>query len=339
MATTSPTRRRAERPYRRSLADLVRGGTAGTRREIAALGGTWGRVLAAPYWAWYGFHSVSAGDLAAAVAFNALMALIPLILLLASLGGLALQADELLQTALHAVLWAVPEADAEAAVVALVRARQGSPVLGAVGLFGFAWAGSNFVNCLARSLNRVYGARDRHFVHERLRAVLLVSLFALLALLVFVTATLPTLFVSEELDAVFRAWLLASGRVQAISYLAAFGAALVLFLFVYRVLPNAGQRLRDVWPGSLTAALLFVALLQVFPLYLRIVGGASRYGAFFGFIPLLVVWFSVLAHVLLFGAYVNATYHRQCRGDAVIAGVPLPGCGSDDEDGGEMGRS
>lgn len=310
--------------------------------RFAAFGRVPARLLAAPYRAWVGFHAVEAGDRAAAVAFNALLALIPLILVVVSLGGLALQADDLLQATLHALLWAVPEADADAAIDALLQAREGSGVLGLVGLIGFAWAGSNFVLCLARSLNRVYGAPDRHLVHERLRAVAIVAVLAVFALAAFFLATLPTLFVRGDVAPVFAAWALAQVELKVASYLVAVAAALALFFSIYRVLPNAGQRLRDVWPGSATATLLFVLLLQAFPIYLRLVGGASRYGAFFGFIPLLVVWFSALAHVLLFGAYVNASYHRRCLGAAEIAGFDLPGCPGDERserEQAELGRS
>jgi uncharacterized BrkB/YihY/UPF0761 family membrane protein len=56
---------------------------------------------------------------------------------------------------------------------------------------------------------------------------------------------------------------------------------------------------------------LFVALGQAFPLYLRLTGGVNRYGAAFGLLTLLLAWFAVLAHLLLFGCYVNVTYRRR----------------------------
>ena len=96
-------------------------------------------------------------------------------------------------------------------------------------------------------------------------------------------------------------------------YVVALLAAVSLFLVLYRVVPNAGQRLRDVWPGSLTAAVLFVTMAQAFPIYLRLAGQYNRLGAGFGFVSLLVGWFYVLAHVLLFGTYVNATYQAKRR--------------------------
>jgi len=288
-------------------------------------------ALVVPAWMLRGYQAANAGDLAAAVAFNALVAIIPIFLLLVSIGGLALQTDRLLITFIHAIFWALPQEQTEEALTAVLSARRNSSWFGAVSLLGFAWVGANFVSCLARCMNRVYGVPNRRFVHQRGRDFLVVLVFAVLFLLASVAATLPSFFVANELDVFFDAWALASGRVQILSYAVSILAALALFLVVYRIVPNAGQKLRDVWPGILSAAFLFVLLLQVFPVYLRLAGGLNRYGQAFGFIPLIVGWFYLLAHVLLFGTYVNATFRSHCRKGEGIAGRFLPGCESGDE--------
>jgi membrane protein len=137
------------------------------------------------------------------------------------------------------------------------------------------------------------------------------------------SSTIPTLFVRQELPQYFQSWALAAGRYQALGYVLAFGSACALFAMLYRVVPNAGQRMRDIWPGTLTASLLFVIMAQIFPIYFRALGGTNRYGAVFGLISLLVAWFYVMAHMLLFGAYVNATHQRRRRARA-RAEVSLP---------------
>jgi hypothetical protein len=98
----------------------------------------------------------------------------------------------------------------------------------------------------------------------------------------------------------------AAAGARLVGYGIALLAAAVFFLLLYRVLPNAGQRLRDVWPGALVAALLFVLAGQIFPLYLRWTGSANRFGAAFGLVWLLVTWLAAFAHLRLVGAYVNA---------------------------------
>jgi uncharacterized BrkB/YihY/UPF0761 family membrane protein len=49
-----------------------------------------------------------------------------------------------------------------------------------------------------------------------------------------------------------------------------------------------------------------------------VTGGVNRYGAAFGLLTLLLAWFAALAHILLFGCYVNVTYRRR-RGSWPLA--------------------
>jgi membrane protein len=289
------------------------------------------RLFAGPLgWMIRGYQRANAGDLAAAVAYNALVAVVPMLLLLISAGGFALKQERVLVDAVHALVWALPQDQALEAVRAVLAARRQSPWLAAVSLVGFAWVGANFVSCLGRGMNRIYGVPNRRFVHQRARDFFLVLVFAALFLFASVAATLPALFVGRGgFNVFFENAALTSGLVQIASYGLSIVAAAVLFLVIYRVLPNAGQRLRDTWPGTLTAALLLVLLLQAFPVYIRLVGGVNRYGQFFGFIPLIVAWFYLLAHVLLFGTYVNATFQQHCRQRRGIAGHSLPGCERD----------
>jgi membrane protein len=262
-------------------------------------------------WPVRGFRAADAGDLATVIAFNGLVALVPTALLLVSVAGLLLRQDRVLATAVEASSWALPPDDARDALDVFLTARRESARLGLLSLLVFAWVGSSFVGALARGMNRVYGVPNRRFVHQRLRAFAVVLAFAVLFLGAVLAATVPTLFVGTRLGAYFRTWALAGRSAQLVSYGLALLVAALLFLVLYRVVPNAGQRVADVWPGALTAALLFVGLSQAFPLYLRLVGGANRFGAIFGLLSLLVSWFYLLAHALLFGTYVNATYRRR----------------------------
>ena len=280
-------------------------------------------------WMIRGYQQANAGDLASAVAFNALVALVPTFLFCLAVGGLFLRLDQVFITALYASFWGLPPDLASDAFEAVLAARRNSSLLGALSLAGFAWTGAGFVSCLSRSMNRVYGVTGCGYMCERRRGFFVIFGFAALFLLALLASTVPTLFVRQDLPAYFERWALAAGGVQALGYALAFLATVALFGMLYRVVPNAGQRLGDVWPGTLTAAVLFVGMAQAFPIYLRLLGGANRYGAVFGLVSLLVAWFYVLAHVLLFGTYVNATYQRRRRQRAALNGRPAkprPAC-------------
>jgi uncharacterized BrkB/YihY/UPF0761 family membrane protein len=162
-------------------------------------------------------------------------------------------------------------------------------------------------------MNKIYGARSSGYINEKQRGFVVLMLFSFLFIISTLAAILPTFFVNQNLPAVFDEWLLASGRYQLIGYAIGLATALLLFLTLYRVIPNANQRLPDVWPGAALGALLFLFITQIFPLYIRFTGGGNRYGQILGFVSLLVVSLLMLAHLILFGAYVNASWQRQRR--------------------------
>lgn len=264
-------------------------------------------------WAHRGYSQANAGDLAAAVAYNALVALIPTFLLLLAIAGVLFHDTGVLTTARYSSVWGLPSGAASDALDAVIQARRSSSWLGALSLAGFAWTGTGFVGCLSRSMNRIYGVPGCGYMCEKRRGFFIILAFAALFLLALLASILPTLFVGKELNAYFQRFRLAHGWYQLLGYLTAFLSTGALFGMLYRVVPNAGQKVRDVWPGTATAAALFVVMAQVFPIYLRLLGGVNRYGAVFGLISLLVAWFWVLAHVLLFGTYVNASYQHRRR--------------------------
>jgi membrane protein len=264
-------------------------------------------------WMYRGYTSVNASDMAAAVAFNTMVALVPMLLLLVAIGGLFLKNDTVLEQASLAIDRLVPGETADEAFTTALTARSNSGWIGVISFFGLAWVGTGFVSCLARSMNRIYGARSSGYINEKQRGFVVLMLFSLLFLVSSFASILPTVFISQELPDVFERWLLASGQVQLIGYAIGFGTAILLFLVLYRVIPNAGQRLTDVWPGTIVSALLFMAVTQVFPLYISLIGGGNRYGQVLGFVSLLVASLLILAHTILFGAYINASWQRRRR--------------------------
>jgi membrane protein len=148
---------------------------------------------------------------------------------------------------------------------------------------------------------------------EKRRGFFVVVGFAVFFIMAVLASTVPTLFLRAKLAPYFEEWAIASPAYQVLGYGVALIAAAFFFAMLYRIIPNAGQTIRDVWPGTLTAAVLFVVMAQVFPLYIRLVGGANRYGKAFVLVTLLVAWFYALAHLILFGTHVNVTYQRHRR--------------------------
>lgn len=284
----------------------------------------WRRVVCA--WPVRGYREANGGRLVAIVAFNALVALVPTLLLLTAAAGLVLREPAAYAAAVDAIAAALPAPEAAEALEAVLSVRSYPGWIGAVSLLVFVWIGANFADAVAHCLNRVYGVPDCGYVCTRRKGFAVV--LGVAGLLIAAAASgLPTLLAGfgPEAPADGSAPILDPGRLP--GYAVACAMAAALFLMLYRVLPNAGQHVGDVWPGALVAAVLFVALGQAFPLYLRLAGGANRYGVAVGLAWLLVTWFGALGHVLLFGAYVNASRMQRRRpggADAGPAAARLP---------------
>ena len=284
---------------------------------------TWNNAGAVPRWLYRGYHQVNAGDLAAAIAYHALVALVPSFLMVVSIGGYLLSRDDaVLRTALNAAFWALPSDDARDALEALLQARDNHGWLGVASIVGFAWVGTGFVSSLARGMNRVYQVPNRHYIFQRSRAFIVVVAFAILFQLATLAAILPTFVMGREFATYFQPWLLKTGDGRLLSYAVAAAAAMCLFLLVYRALPNAGQKFKDVWPGTFAAGFMFLAIVQIFPLYVRLFSQFNRTATIFGFVSVLVFWFYLLAHVLLIGTYINATWQCHRRRSRIPANCP-----------------
>ncbi len=313
-------RMRAERAARaagvRGRVDRMRRDVSGMQRIASRLGGRRDVLRHVVQWMIDGYRRVNAGDLAAALAFNAMMAIVPTILLMITIAGVLFQSDELYRKAVLTTLWLLPAGLSGESVEAIFSARGRSGIFGLASFAGFVWVGSTFFACLGRTMNAIYGVPDPPPVQQRLRGFFVVVAFAVLFLVAVIAAALPSVFLGlSENDLPFHLHrsILASGAYQVLSYVVAVLTAMLLFGMLFRVVPNARQRVDDILPGALVTATLFVLLVQVFPLYLRITRNLSGVGSTFALLPLLLAWFYLLAHFMLFGAFVNASYQGYRR--------------------------
>ena len=270
------------------------------------------RMLTFPRWMYRGYTRNSAGDLAASIAYHALVAMVPIFFLLVGVGGLFLRNDSVMAGAVRTIQTVFPEGSGSTeAFQAAIEARQNSGLVSLVSFIGFAWVGTGLISSMARGMNRIYNVKNANFIEEKQRGFVVILLFLLFFLLSVLTSVLPTVLLLLDLPEVLDRLFLTSRFTQLLAYGVAFISTSMLFLVIYRIVPNARQRFLDVWPGTLVASLLFVLLTQAFPIYIRMVGGVNRYGQLLGLITLIVAALYFLSHIILFGAYINASWQRQ----------------------------
>jgi membrane protein len=80
-----------------------------------------------------------------------------------------------------------------------------------------------------------------------------------------------------------------------------FALITLLIAFIYKVMPRASVKWRDVWIGSLCTALLFVTGKTLIGIYIGKSGVASGFGAAASLVVLLI-WVYYSAQIFLLGA-------------------------------------
>ncbi len=94
---------------------------------------------------------------------------------------------------------------------------------------------------------------------------------------------------------------------KALDIITSIGVITVLFASIYKFLPDAKIRWRDVWVGALVTALLFVIAKFALGVYFGKSDPGSTYGAA-GSIILIMLWVSYAGLILLFGAEFTKVY-------------------------------
>jgi membrane protein len=110
---------------------------------------------------------------------------------------------------------------------------------------------------------------------------------------------------------------------EAVRYLLPAVFSFALFAGLYRFVPRAGVRFRDVWPAALLATVLFEALKNSFAFYVANFNNYNlAYGALGG-ILLFLLWTYLSVNILLLGAEVAARLSELRAG--VLEGAGGPG--------------
>lgn len=272
----------------------------------------WTRLLRFPKWMLQGFRRNNAGDLAAAIAYHSLIAMVPIFFLLVGVTGLFLQNESVLAAAERMLLTVFPDGSGVVdAFRSAVESRGSSGILTLASFVTFSWAGTGLISSMARGMNRIYNVRNAAFIVEKQRGFAVILLFLLLFVLSIASALIPTVLLlldfPQALDKIFFDVRFA----RFLAYATSIGFTFALFFVIFRIVPNARQTTLDVWPGTLVAAILFSILVQAFPFYIDMVGGVNRYGPLLGLVTLIVFALYVMAHIILFGAYINSGWQRR----------------------------
>jgi membrane protein len=269
-----------------------------------------------------GRYQRTQGDLVAAgVTYFAFLALFPVLLLVASVIGLVIAGDELLQRELFTTIRETfPGGLGRRLVEQLSGAIDSAGFVGLIALGGFLYAGLRTMDKLRVGMERIWKGRvdEPEFLRDNLQDVVaLVALGAVglagLGLTGLVSQAtsrvLEFLDVADEPGYGVLTWLL--GITLAIA------GDVVVFLWLLRVVPAVSTPVRQLLPGALFGALGFEVLKLVGGYYLSLISDSVTASAFGGAVGVLV-WINLVARFSFFTAAWTAT------GLEVERSVPAP---------------
>jgi membrane protein len=253
------------------------------------------------------FAHARASEAAASVAYYALFSLFPLMLVLLALGSVFLESKQSYQETIQLMHGAIPvsrELIERNVQQVLERRKQ----IGAVSLAGLLWSGLGAFTTLARNINRAWTEADqRGFLSRRLVALgmvgvlvapLLFSLLSTAALEILPGLNLPLWNTTSASEALLWRFL---------SSLVPWAFSFLMFLALYRWVPNTSVTWSAAFWGALVASVLWEAAKRGFTWYLGT--GLAKYQLVYGSLGAVVAlmfWIYLSAWVALFGAHLGA---------------------------------
>jgi len=273
----------------------------------------WSRLRAA----FQATYEENAFGIAKGAAYSSLLAFFPVLTTVAAVLVQA-NADAVARTVARLLYDVIPPGTEDVVRdLFIVKGRRPTALLvGAVLLA--VWASSGVIMSLLEGFRAIYQIPSgRSFVKERAVAMWLVLIAAVpmlgaSALIVLGNRTRRSLITWLGLESGaddLRGWVNLAG--QALSFIIALGAIVVIMALIYYFGPNRKQTLRGVLPGAVVATVLWLLSTLAVGWYLRDI---ANYNVLYGGVGAglaLLVWSYVLSVITLFGCAYNAVYERR----------------------------
>lgn len=258
-----------------------------------------------------------AGTYAGALAFFTLFSIAPVVILAVQVIGVVLSTDTAMAEVMKQ-LTATVGPDAARAVreaVAHTRIEQSGILPTVVGVGAMVIGATTVFGQMQLSLNNLWDLVPRPS-RNSIVALIKSRLTSLTVVLAIGFVLLVSLLLSVVLQAVMvfaRDWLPFPGSLAvALENLVTVAVVTLLFATIFKVMPDARLRWKDVFSGALVTAVLFAIGRFLIALYLSHTATASTYGAA-GSLVLLLLWVYYSSLILLFGAAFTRA-HCEARG-------------------------
>jgi len=281
-------------------------------------------------WAWWADNCMR---LAASLAFYTALSLAPLVMIVVGLAGLVSERQEVAQQLAQQIALLMGAPGRQLVGIILTTTEPGGGTIAAVIGFATLLLGATAVfGELQAALNVIWEVKPVPFigVWAPLWSWLKQRVFSLAMVLAIAFLLLVSLVVSAVLAGVtqYLRHDLALGQIlvgHLLESAVAIAVITLLFALLFKSVPDAQIRWRDVWLGGGVSAVLFTLGKVAIGYYIGRASIGSAYGAAGSLIALLV-WVYYSALIVFFGA--EFTHAWATRQDAEVAPKPHAECGA-----------
>ncbi|GAB2709186.1 hypothetical protein GCM10011495_12750 [Hymenobacter frigidus] len=244
---------------------------------------------------------------AAALSYYTIFSLPPLLLIVITVAS-AVYGGEALTGQIYGQLKGLVGADSAKFLqesIAKFTLQQRGPVATVIGIATLIFAATTFFVTLQESINDIWNLKVKttgigigDFIKQRFLSFGLILSVALLLLISFVVSAVLSTFTGWLQMLLPDVGVLA---IKLVDFVLSLGVTTLLFALIYRFLPDAIIRWRDVGVGAFITALLFVVGKILIALYIAKADPGSAFGAA-GSAIVLLLWVNYSSLIIFFGA-------------------------------------
>src|SRR4051794_30165332 len=243
--------------------------------------------------------------LAGMVAYNMLLSVLPLALIALFVAGQVLRSADLQASVLDDLQRIFPSATEATLTRAVDNIESSTSKIGIAALVASIWIGASFWGALDTAFCRIYHCECRSWLRQKRFALMMLVVVLLFMAATVLVPTLQSILVSGEAKLPLGLSN-TKGGVFAISLVAGLLALFCILCVIYWTVPNEPVPWASIWPGALGATIAIGLVDYAFPAYLSNVNTIAQFGTTLVFVLIVLLWFYVLAIILLGGAVMNA---------------------------------
>lgn len=281
-----------------------------------------GRAVQRFYWKAYEDNLTG---LSGMVAYNLLLSILPLALIALFIAGRVLESGDLEASVLRDLRNLFPSV-ADATLTGALEQVQTSGRLGVAALVASLWIGSSFWGALDTAFCRIYHVQCRRWLSQKGFSLAMLAVVLLFMAATVAVPTLQSLLASGAQQLPFGLSDV-RGVVFAISLAAGLVLLFTILCVIYWTVPNQQVPWYAIWPGAVGATLVIGAVDYAFPFYLTNFNAFARVTSTLVFVLIVLVWFYVVAIIILGGAVINAMRfedaHRRAVPGALASGAEM----------------